>query len=314
MGDTTRERLLNEVEVLQRRIAELEERLKEGEELSRTLAENAVSGVALYKDKFIYVNRAMETITGYSRSELLGLQAWDIVHRDFRRKIKESVQRQLKGDMLPPVHNEIKIVTKHGEELWVLRHANTVHYRGEFAGLCTMLDITENKKMERALKAAATTDRLTGVFNRHEIEVILEREIERSSRYKSPLAVILFDVDHFKAVNDTYGHQVGDYVLKTMAGLVKEHIRSTDYLGRWGGEEFMLVVPGIELQNTRNMAEKLRSLIEEYCFIDVPRVTASMGVALFKESDTMDLLIKKADDALYKAKGSGRNIVCVSDR
>ena len=121
--------------------------------------------------------------------------------------------------------------------------------------------------------------------------------------------MILFDIDHFKQINDVYGHNVGDGVLRFFAQLIKNNIRSSDIVARWGGEEFVLLVPIANQDLAISLADKTRELIESTLFPTVGKVTASLGVTLFKADDDTDALIKRADEALYKAKREGRNRV-----
>ncbi|PKN46195.1 MAG: sensor domain-containing diguanylate cyclase, partial [Deltaproteobacteria bacterium HGW-Deltaproteobacteria-16] len=169
----------------------------------------------------------------------------------------------------------------------------------------TLHDLTERKKMEEALTRLATTDTLTGICNRGKIEESLRQEMARSARYGSPLTILLFDLDFFKKVNDTFGHSIGDQVLKEVAATVGKHIRETDTLGRWGGEEFMVLCPGIVAQDAVAIAEKLRQRVEELPI----GVTISCGIAGCLPGESMDGLINRADKALYAAKHSGRNLV-----
>jgi diguanylate cyclase (GGDEF)-like protein/PAS domain S-box-containing protein len=173
-------------------------------------------------------------------------------------------------------------------------------------------DITESKHLEEELRRLATTDKLTGAYNRTKFEEIIEREIERVKRYNKPLSMIMFDIDHFKKINDTYGHSAGDYVLKTIADIVRETIRKIDYLVRWGGEEFVIISSETNLEKAHALAERIREKTESYKFDKVGKVTVSLGVTEFKEQDTKDTLIKRTDDIMYKAKERGRNRVEVS--
>ena len=172
----------------------------------------------------------------------------------------------------------------------------------------------ELKDLHEELRTTATVDFLTGAFNRNKIEQVLQGEIKRATRYEGPLSLILFDLDNFKSVNDTYGHLSGDYVLKTAITIIQDHIRKTDSLGRWGGEEFMLVAPETDLDQAEALAEKIRKQVRLFAYEHVGAVTISCGVAEFEPEDTIDSLIKKADDAMYRAKRKGRNRVEVSER
>ncbi|MGA2553983.1 MAG: GGDEF domain-containing protein [Smithella sp.] len=161
----------------------------------------------------------------------------------------------------------------------------------------------------RILEKFATTDNLTGALNRTKFNVIIEREIEMVKRYDQLLSMIIFDIDHFKKINDRYGHAVGDSVLRTIADIVRENTRKTDYFIRWGGEEFMILSSETNLDKERKLAEKIRQVIENKEFENAGRITVSLGVTECKNIDTVNNFIKRADDALYKAKKIGRNRV-----
>jgi diguanylate cyclase (GGDEF)-like protein len=163
--------------------------------------------------------------------------------------------------------------------------------------------------LEDELKEHASTDSLTKAYNRLKFDEIIESEINRSKRYDQMLSLIAFDIDHFKTVNDNYGHLFGDYVLKTIVNLTKDNIRGVDYLARWGGEEFMIILPETGLERAEALAQRIKEEIENYKFKKIVKVTVSFGVAQFKKDDSEDTLIKRADDALYKAKNKGRNRV-----
>jgi len=170
----------------------------------------------------------------------------------------------------------------------------------------TNLALAEAKK---EIEKLAAIDKLTNLHNRMKLDSILESEIQRCKRYNNNLAVCILDIDHFKSVNDTYGHLIGDQVLIKIAELGKESIRVTDYFGRWGGEEFLIIMPETDEKGGTAMIENLRIKIEGYGFTKVSQVTASFGITIFKEGDTQDKIIKRADDALYEAKNTGRNRV-----
>lgn len=159
------------------------------------------------------------------------------------------------------------------------------------------------------LQSRANYDRLTGALSRGHTEEKLGSEIERSTRYKNELSVVLFDIDHFKSINDSFGHDVGDAVLKRVASKVQASLRSVDVLGRWGGEEFLMILAETDLKNAQHVAESVRRLIELEGF-GVPRpVTISAGVSSFQQGDDSASLIKRADIAVYEAKREGRNRV-----
>lgn len=170
----------------------------------------------------------------------------------------------------------------------------------------------ELQDLARNLRFQATTDPLTGLHNRLRFNQALEAEIIRAARYKAPFAVILFDVDHFKQVNDTHGHQIGDRVLIALARIVSGAIRSADVFARWGGEEFVILLPETEAAMALRAAEKLRAAIAD-AELEIGSVTCSFGAAAFVEGDNAETLVARADLALYRAKRNGRNRVEFAD-
>jgi diguanylate cyclase (GGDEF)-like protein len=170
-------------------------------------------------------------------------------------------------------------------------------------------DITKTEKEKRTLKVQALTDSLTGLYNRFKYDKSLGIEIERNKRYKNPLSLIMFDIDYFKRVNDTYGHQAGDDVLRDLATIMRNNIRQHDILGRLGGEEFGIITPETNIEAAQILAEKLRKKVEKSLFCNEDSITCSFGVTQFKVDDSIDSFVKRADDALYKAKKGGRNKV-----
>lgn len=176
--------------------------------------------------------------------------------------------------------------------------------------------LVANRALEikvREVEALAEKDPLTGIYNRHRFDKTLRSEMERAQRYGTSLSLIIFDLDHFKQVNDLYGHTAGDKVLLNLTALIQQHIRESDLLARWGGEEFMIVAPNDKLADANAMAEKLRVLVAETQLLDGVDITCSFGVAEYTKGDDVGALVKRADAAMYRAKTSGRNRVGVQD-
>ncbi len=166
------------------------------------------------------------------------------------------------------------------------------------------------------LKQLSITDALTGIYNRRYFMENLEREFNRCKRYKDLFSVVLMDIDHFKVINDSYGHLFGDFVLKEVCAIALETLRSTDILARFGGEEFILLLPGTDSSGAVAMAERIRYLIEKNTFVQgsqSAKLTLSAGVASFphEKSDSAEAIMKLADHALYSAKSKGRNRVVI---
>ena len=189
---------------------------------------------------------------------------------------------------------------------------------GRIHGLAGHLTLVlDNARLSDRLRELSTLDGLTRQLNHRSIYERLTEELDRAKRYKYPLSVILCDFDHFKEVNDTYGHLTGDAVLRDGAALLRTSLRAADLLGRYGGEEFLAVLPQVDLDAARQSAERLRQALQEQCIV-LPggrevRVTGSFGVASRDElhpSVTSDLLVSLADRRLYEAKAAGRNRVC----
>jgi len=161
----------------------------------------------------------------------------------------------------------------------------------------------------RELKQLSITDALTGTYNRIKLHETLAHETERSKRYGTPLSLLIIDIDYFKAVNDTYGHPVGDKVLREISQLLKTHCRASDTLGRWGGEEFLVVCPETDSEAALKFAELLRSEVDNHEFATPTGATISIGVAEIHPAQTVEMLLEDADAALYQAKKTGRNCV-----
>jgi len=167
--------------------------------------------------------------------------------------------------------------------------------------------LIENRTHE--LEKLSVTDQLTKLYNRRKIDKMLATEIEQARRYNHSFSLILIDIDYFKKINDTYGHQTGDRVLQIISKLFSSNIRKTDMVGRWGGEEFLIISLEQNFQKVLIFVEKLRTLIDNHYFETVGNVTCSFGVAHFTQGDTVDSLLSRTDVALYEAKDAGRNCV-----
>lgn len=166
------------------------------------------------------------------------------------------------------------------------------------------------RQLEAAYREAerlAVTDKLTDVYNRHRLDQVLQEETAKAERYGDVFGVLILDIDHFKRINDRYGHRTGDIVLRAFVDVLRSQCRTTDILGRWGGEEFLIIVPHADKATLLAFAEKLRAAIEATSFGEVEQVTTSIGASIHQQGDNPDTLIKRADDALYEAKRQGRN-------
>ncbi len=179
--------------------------------------------------------------------------------------------------------------------------------------MVTFRNISKTLAEKNVMTQIAEKDELTQIYNRKKFNTALSLAIREATVYATPFTIILFDIDHFKSVNDTYGHNVGDKVLIQMSALVRNLLRGDDLFARWGGEEFIILSPSTRENDAYELANRLRQEIERFPFAHVKNMTCSFGVAEFSAGDTAAELIQKADKALYKAKVSGRNKVSLAD-
>lgn len=296
--------------------ATVKKRTSELKALNEALTEQAamtdryiITAVLSADDQFLDVSTAYCDILGYSRKELLNLSPEnmtpDAVH-EARRDIIESV---FDGHSW---QGEMPQITKDGRQIWLQLYVDPLKNRDGKVDRyrATAVDITEKKLIEKI----SETDSLTGVANRKRLDDVLYTEWARYLRYKKPFSIILFDLDYFKQVNDEFGHLEGDKVLIRVADCVQTHLRKSDAFGRWGGEEFLVILPETDSEHASLVAEKLRVAISQISGLACTSLSASFGVACTgAKMERVETLIRLADEALYYAKENGRNRVELSD-
>ena len=271
--------------------------------------------------KIVFSNPEAQRLLGYSFDEIEGVLIHDVIHK---QQPDGTLYKAGENPLFDAIasgndyNNDDGVFTCKSGFLMPISFVCRAVFKDDTldGAVIAFRDITEQKKHLRSLEAInellekqATTDALTGIFNRMKFNKTLTNEIERAERYNTLLSLIIFDIDHFKQVNDTYGHLAGDNVLKLIAKLVTANLRQIDTFARWGGEEFVIQTPETSLDGAIKLAEKLRSEIERYDFSEPKNVTTSFGVAAFLNGDNNITLVNRADEALYRAKEGGRNQV-----
>lgn len=260
-----------------------------------------------------YVSKSVEKLLGYKQHDFLHSEityAECIDREDLPRVIKE-VNEAVSKKLYFFTHEPYRVITKDKKTKWI--HDSTVIVRNDkgevenFIGYLT--DITDIKEHELQMQRLSITDKLTQIYNRLFLDQVLAKQHYRLLRNDEACSLILMDIDHFKDINDKYGHLIGDSVLKELTSLVQKHLRQSDTFGRWGGEEFMIVAPYTGEKEAYAIAEKLRKLIEEHEFKHVGHLSVSFGVTEYKKEHTLDTDILTADNALYTSKKEGRNRV-----
>ena len=300
---------VSKLEKLESEHKKIEESLRENEAYLKAIIASIHAGVMVIdaeKHEIVDVNETACIMIGVSKENLIGKICHNYVCPAEQGKCPITDLKQVIDN------SERLLIDTKGNKIPIIKTVVPVTMRNRTYLLESFIDITDRKRMDEQIQKLATTDSLTQAYNRTKFESILNSELERSKRYNHPLSMILFDIDHFKVANDTYGHVAGDYVLKTLTQIVTKNLRATDSLARWGGEEFIILTPGTGINNAQVLAERIRKTIERYKFDDVGKVTISSGVTEFTLNDIKDSFIKRADDTMYKAKKKGRNRVEVS--
>jgi len=288
--------------------------LKRSEDKFILLFENAPIGMAMISHdtgEFLEVNTALLSYVGYTKAEFLKLSFWDITPKEYISQEQSQIDELNRTGKFGP--NEKEYIRKDGTKIPIRLSGFKlvdVDEREVVWGLIE--DITlerELKEQYKKVKRLSQTDHLTGLFNRQKLDEKLDYEINRATRYDSFFSIIILDLDLFKVVNDTYGHQVGDIVLTEVSKILQQYTREIDVIGRWGGEEFMVICPETDGEGAEKLAENLRFMIEQQSFSVIGKKTASFGVSSYNQSDHVSTILDRADKALYQAKEQGRNRV-----
>lgn len=278
---------------------------------------------------FTFVSPNAKELSGYEPEEMTGRNMLTFLNKESRDYIMDSMEKyhagRIDGSLKRPFLYEVQFVKKNGKTAWFEVSAKPVFKSEEFVGyIGTTRDVSEKKEHEsevkryiaeleqtnRRLDKLATFDMLAGVNNRRKFEMDIVTAVEKKEKYNSPFSIIMFDIDHFKQINDQFGHKMGDVILQEMASIVKRTLRESDRLFRWGGDEFVILLQETALKNAYKAAEKVRKTVEAYDFqVENTKITISLGVGEYMGESGIDQFLSGVDNALLKAKSGGKNRV-----
>jgi diguanylate cyclase (GGDEF)-like protein/PAS domain S-box-containing protein len=268
--------------------------------------------------RILAFNRVVEPLTGLAPGTY-------VIGGDFREVIKtwvqqtgqsEAMHRQVLAELDRQDPFEVQFSQQiNGELCWIQLSHTPLTQDGPLPGggfVRTFTDITEQKRSEARLLELSRTDSLTGLLNHQTFYQTALAEIQKALRYRRPLSLMVLDLDHFKQVNDQFGHLMGDQILATFAQTLIQSIRSGDLVGRVGGEEFAVLLPETQLLQTQEVAERILSMVRKLTLAaegshEVVHLSVSIGVAEYREPMTLEQFVSRADEAMYQAKLSGRD-------
>ena len=298
------------IEELELALAERDSALRASEERYRALVELSPDAIAVHRDRrILFINPA--------GARLLGA---DTPVQVTGRPFDEFLGQARSDDALTGIERdgtsqplEERLDRLDGRTIDVELTACAITYNEAPAWQVVIRDITRRKELEHELRRLATTDQLTGIHNRPHFESHLDQAVHEAARYGTPLALLMFDLDHFKQINDAFGHDCGDAVLRQVVRQVWQALRDSDVFARWGGEEFMVLAPGITADGARRLGNKLRAAVRAVEVDGRGPMTASFGVAIYRGTEDRERLLKRADEALYAAKERGRDRTVFAD-
>jgi diguanylate cyclase (GGDEF)-like protein/PAS domain S-box-containing protein len=292
-----------------------QEELQRSEQRFRLLADKANDLISLHSlaMQAEYLSPAIERLLDFSPEEMVGNSLFDYIHPDDLENVEAQAATLSQG--AEEVTAEFRLRRRDDSYVWVESTSRLIYNdAGEPWQIVSVTrDISDRKVVQEELVRLATTDALTGVSSRGHFLKLASEEVYRAQRYERPMAFVMLDIDNFKRINDTYGHAVGDEVLRAVAFQCRKILRTSDLLGRVGGEEFAAILPETNLPAAVETAQRLRAAVASAATPtgdEIIQVTASFGVASLAQSeDTLEKIMQRADMAMYKAKRDGRNQV-----
>ncbi len=288
----------------------IEKRLRNKKNELEIIFNTSLHGIAVMTldTKHIQVNEQYCKLFGYPCNELLQLSCYDLTDSEALSKAKKIFEQVLLDGAIEDYERLCNI--KNGEKRWIKSSINLMPDREHF--LMVSEDVTEGHQLLQHIQEQSITDELTQLHNRKALNKQLKYMIDQYHQHGITFSMLMLDIDFFKSINDTYGHQMGDDVLVALSKEMMATVRKTDYVYRFGGEEFVILLTGATLNDAAVFAEKLRALVKKniQC-IENKEITISIGVSEFRKTDTKDSFFKRADENLYRAKESGRNKVII---
>jgi diguanylate cyclase (GGDEF)-like protein/PAS domain S-box-containing protein len=303
--------------VIQRKNEELNDAYKQYEWLAENMDD--VVWVMNVDGGFVYVSPSVAKLRGFSVEEVMSQTFEELICEGSREDVISAMAASIEtvGRGETPMMKIVRVEQscKDGSTVWTEVNSRLVVDKetGEMRFIGLTRDITQNVAYEKELERMAVTDRLTNLYNRHKVDVMLGVNKDLADRYGAAFGIVLLDIDHFKQVNDRYGHHAGDVTLQTFASILQKNSRKSDIVGRWGGEEFIIIVPHATKESLLSFAQNLRTKIEQSHFETVEHITASIGATLYAKTESTDTLVARADEALYLSKENGRNRVTFLD-
>jgi diguanylate cyclase (GGDEF)-like protein/PAS domain S-box-containing protein len=303
-------RRVEELEASQARMAESEIALRESEAKYRAIVEHANDAIVVAQDGRIrFANRKTASVSGYSQEELIGRSFEEFLHPDDRELVLMRHQIGMRGEPGQGLIYPFRIVCRNGSTIWVEINPVAITWEGHPATLNLLSDVTERKRAEKTIMHLAYHDALTGLPNRMLFNDRLAVALTQAERNQSRLALMLLDLDDFKEVNDTFGHSVGDELLRRTGERVRDLLRKADTVARIGGDEFMLLLPEISrAEDTEAIAEKVLETVGQPIRLGgrAMNVSVSVGTAVYPDDgESADALMRNVDLAMYHAKDSG---------
>jgi diguanylate cyclase (GGDEF)-like protein/PAS domain S-box-containing protein len=287
-------------------IKKLVKDLSAKQNLFNQLTEQLPESIILFDERIIYINKTFEKLIGYTEKEILDKTFIDLLDLS-DQEIFFTVLEKLSSSRKTQIETSLKIQKKNLDIIWIRINIKRIKQNEKFIFLAVISDISKDVKEINTLSQLAYYDKLTGIYNRRKLDELLLMEHKLTKRYGRPLSALFFDIDHFKNVNDTYGHDAGDMVLSNLATLISQEIRETDIFARWGGEEFIILLPETKNEEAIILAEEIMMSLSMYTFEQVGKITISIGISSIQGKERLPTFTKRLDDALYKAKKEGRN-------